>query len=194
MKLLENPYFYQLSLLLLADIGKIKTIVSKELNTTLENRTLDVCCGTGNFADLFDGEYTGFDLNKDYIAYAKKRFGQNKSKEFLIADINDFNFKPKHFNSVLLINALHHFSDESSLELLEKINRTAKDKIIITEAAIETKNPISRLLIVLDRGKFVRSLNQQIDLVSKKLNIVKHFTYYSGFAHGRIIVCYPKDR
>jgi hypothetical protein len=73
------------------------------------------------------------------------------------------------------------------------MNRTAKEKIIITDAAIETKNPVSRLLLLPGRGKFIRSLEDHLDLISRNLTISKHFTYYNGLAHGRIFVCHPKN-
>jgi ubiquinone/menaquinone biosynthesis C-methylase UbiE len=74
MSLLNHPYFYQLSIYMAIGLKKLRSIVARELNSTSTKRTLDVCCGTGNFADLINGEYTGFDLNSGYIPYAKKRF------------------------------------------------------------------------------------------------------------------------
>lgn len=192
MEILANPYFYQFSVLLL-DLKKINSVISRKLGPTLGKRTLDVCCGTGNFAGAIDGEYIGFDSNPNYIIYAQNRFKKDKSKKFLISDIENFDFKPKYFDNVLLISALHHFPEKVTSKLLRKINDAVKDKVIIIDPAIETENHISRLLILLDRGKFIRPLKEQIDLISKNLNIIEHFTSYSGLAHQRIIVCKPKD-
>lgn len=193
MGILENPYFYQPSVFLTQNLKKFKSIISEEINSTSAGRTLDICCGTGNFADLAKGEYLGFDLNEKYIDYAKNRFRRDKSKKFLVSSIDDFDFKPKYFDTVLLISALHHFSDKSLSDLLEKAAKAAKGKIIITDPAIEARNPISRLLFLLDRGRFIRPLEKQLELISKSLNIVKHFAFYAGLAHIRMIVCSPKN-
>lgn len=192
MKYLENPYFYQLSVILTVNINKVESAIAGELSAPF-GRTLDVCCGTGNFSGLVRGEYLGIDLNETYISYARKRFKNDPSKTFLVADINNFKFKPKYFDNTFLVSALHHFSDEYLMTILDKINFATKGRIIIMDPARETKSPISSLLIRMDRGSFIRSVDKQLGLVSKKLNIVKHFTFYSRLAHLRIIVCSPKD-
>lgn len=191
MPILDNAHLFQFSVLL-ANPKKFQSLVYKELYLDPKARTLDVCCGTGNFSGLIEGEYLGVDLNKDYIAFARRRYRNYPSMNFTVADINDLNFKPKYYDNVMLISALHHLPDESVSKILEKINMTARGRIIITDPAIEDCNPVSRLLISLDRGKFVRPLEGQLNLIQKSLDIVKHFTFYTGLAHIRMIVCQPK--
>lgn len=191
MKYLENPYFYQLSACLTVDINKIKSVIAGELWDPL-GPTLDICCGTGNFAGLVRGEYLGIDLNQNYLSFARKKYKNDLSKTFLDADINKFEFKKKYFDNVLLISALHHFSDEYLRSILSRVNLAARARIIIMDPARETKNPISSLLVRLDRGNFIRSVDRQLEIVSKELNIIKHFTFYSRFAYLRVITCSPK--
>ena len=192
MKYLENPYFYQLSVISTINMGKVKSAIAAELPAP-SGRTLDICCGTGNFAGVARGEYLGIDLNPAYISYAKKRFRGDPSKTFLVADITGFGFRPKYFDNTLLISALHHFSDEYLMAILDKINQTTRGRIIIMDPAMETRSPISKLLIRLDRGSFMRSVDRQIGLVSGKLKIIKHFTFYARLAHLRLIICSPRD-
>lgn len=193
MRLLSNPYFFQLSISLTSNLKKYRDIISKELKSSYSGRTLDICCGTGNIASCVEGEYIGFDLNLEYINFAINRFKNDTQKKFLVSNINDFGFKLDYFDNVLLVNALHHFSDDDASSLLDDINKTAKRTIIITDPAIETKNTISKFLFILDRGVFIRSYEEQKYLISQKLNIVKNYTYYAGLGHGRIFVCAPKQ-
>jgi ubiquinone/menaquinone biosynthesis C-methylase UbiE len=152
-----------------------------------------VCCGTCNFADLAKGEYIGVDLNQKYLAYARNKYRSDAAKKFIVADINDIKFAPKYFDNVFLISALHHLSDESAMRILEKVNKAAKGKIIISDPSIETSSPISKFLIFLDRGKFIRSLKDALSLISRSLTVIEYFTFYTGLAHKFIVVCQPRD-
>src|SRR4249920_2040675 len=50
----------------------IRALCRRELRCGQGRRTLDLACGPGTFADLFNGdEYVGVDLNARYIEYAK---------------------------------------------------------------------------------------------------------------------------
>lgn len=193
MSLLENAYVFQSSTLI-ANPKKFKTLVYKELNHDVNCTTLDVCCGTGNFSGLVSGEYLGVDLNQSYISYAKKKFVNDGLKRFVVSDIRDIKLEAGYFDNIMLISALHHLSDSAALELLTKINMASRGVIIITDPAVETGNLISRFLISLDRGSFVRSLKEQLSLIEKSLIVERHFTFHSGLASVRMIICRPTNQ
>ncbi|MDD4910407.1 MAG: class I SAM-dependent methyltransferase [Candidatus Omnitrophica bacterium] len=192
MNILDNPYGYQLSALTIFNIKKVKSLLSERLGLNAGQRTLDICCGTGNFADLAKGEYIGFDINEGYIKYARGRFKGDRLKRFLVSDINDFEFIPEHFDIVLLIGVLHHFSDDAASGLLEKVNMTARDRIVIIDPAVETRNPVSMMLRSLDRGQFIRTLDGQCKLISWKLNILRYYNLNFGMNKMNVIICGPK--
>lgn len=192
MGILENPWFFQLSVLLSTDLKKTKALIAREAGLGPDSKVLDVCCGTGNFADLAKGEYVGVDLNEKYLNFAKKRFANDGTKSFFVKDINKISLEDKSFDSVFMISAIHHFSDAEVGKLLSKVCRIVRGSIIITDPALETGNPISRFLISLDRGGYMRSGNEQMELISRYLDIKKSFAFYSRFASIRMIVCGPK--
>ena len=49
----------------------------------------DICSGTGDFAELVskNSTYTGWDINDDFINYAKKKYAAHKNKQFVNANI-----------------------------------------------------------------------------------------------------------
>jgi len=193
LKILENPYIYQASVFLTQiSLKKFKTQISKEAGFSPRSRVLDVCCGTGNFADLVKGEYFGFDLNEDYINYARRRFKNAPNKKFFVEDINKAEFEGKFFDNTLIISALHHFSEAEIGAMLSKIGRITSGKVIITDPATETKSPIAKLLISMDRGGYVRSKDCELELISRFLDVEKSFNFYSGFPCIRMIVCRAK--
>lgn len=193
-KILESPHVYQASVIFThGSLRSFRDRLSRELGERVAGRTLDVCCGTGNFASLIKGEYFGFDLNEKYIDYARRRFGGDRSKKFFVMDINAAEFKDDFFDNTLILSALHHFSDQETGRLLSKINNITKGMVIITDPAIESKGLISKMLISLDRGGYMRSEDSELMLISKHLDVVKKFKFYSGIACVRMIVCRPKS-
>src|SRR5688500_14546669 len=85
--LLDHPALFNLSQLLISGGQRATKRWAKAwLNARPEHHILDVGCGTGEFAPLFqsakyeirstnEGRYLGVDLNPQYIEYARKRYG-----------------------------------------------------------------------------------------------------------------------
>src|SRR6185503_5601510 len=55
------------------DFKAIRAVIRREMNLSPGVRTLDLGCGPGAFADLFEaGDYVGVDLNARYIDHARR--------------------------------------------------------------------------------------------------------------------------
>lgn len=95
--------------------------VREQLSLWKDMPALDVCCGYGQFADIF-GDYYGIDISDEMLNLASKR---NLDKQFLLKDILDIEFD-NHEGLVFEVNSLHSLG----LTPQEFANKFPKAKII----------------------------------------------------------------
>ena len=124
------------------------------------SRLLDFGCGNGRLAPLVRGaNYIGVDSNPSYIDDARRKYG-SANVEFICADLlnlGDLDIAP--VDSVLSIGVLHHLDDE----VAEAGVRSALS-ILKPGGVLFTMDPcfepsqasLARVLMALDRGRFVR--------------------------------------
>jgi 2-polyprenyl-3-methyl-5-hydroxy-6-metoxy-1,4-benzoquinol methylase len=133
-------------------------------------RVLDAGCGCGDIlAFLPETQYVGFDLCKEYIEKAKKRFKEKGT--FFCLDVNEASFENHKFDVILATGFLHHLEDEEVSRLFTSAKKMlAKDGRVITvdPYLADGQSPIARFLISKDRGRNVRTVNgyEQIARVS----------------------------
>ena len=155
-KLLEEVFFWNLFRSLM---NKFFGIYSIRINKMKEwgvgecNSFLDIACGSGHYSILAKKNYLGVDLSGKYIDYATKKYG-TESKKFVQKNILNLDFKKK-FDQTLMVGILHHLNDNDALFLLKKISFMA-DKFYFFEPISDQKKLIARIMIKLDRGKFIR--------------------------------------
>lgn len=91
---------------------------------------LDLGCGPDSPIRYCDVEYSlGVDAFKPYIRESKKKKTHN---DYLLADITKAKFKPRSFDAVLLIDVLEHLEKEQGKKLLQKAEKWAKKKLVIS--------------------------------------------------------------
>lgn len=192
---LSHPAIFDLQQRLGAgNLRPVKRWITDALNPQLEERVLDVCCGTGNLAFSVPGEYVGVDLDSRSIAWAKRKFCHDIRKRFLVGDVTALAFEPKSFHKALFIDGLHHLSDDRALAALRAVSRITREAVAIVDPAPETRRPVSRLLLALDLGRHIRPLAAQVELIrAGGLAIERHQTVYAGFAHKRMFLCRPVE-
>ncbi|VVB76051.1 Methyltransferase domain protein [Candidatus Tiddalikarchaeum anstoanum] len=91
-----------------------------------DKRVLDLACGTGLLSKYIDSSchYEGWDLNKKFIDYAKRRGINAKLKS-----IFDFKNYPK-TDVIVIIDALHHVVP-NQVKLLNETIKRSKQVIIV---------------------------------------------------------------
>ncbi len=131
---------------------------------TPEAKILDVACGTGQYSEVFQGEYLGVDLNAEYIKKARL-MRINSHSEFRCMDVIELVDCEEKFDHVLLIGIVHHLDESTVLQLLTTVSMLAEKTIVIMEPIKEQKNLIGRWFINNDRGEYIREsevLNKMI--------------------------------
>lgn len=142
----------------------------------VDEKLLEVGCGTGYFSKFFDCSYTGVDLDEFYLQSARQKFGSRR-KNFLAMDACRLDFSDKSFDKVVFINTIHHLSDDQVLKSLSEAKRVAKKSVFIFDMATTRNNIITPLLLSLDNGKYVRSLEEQVSLIKTAMPVADYFTF-----------------
>lgn len=128
---------------------------------------LDVGCGPGTNAAHFAREnYLGVDINPDYIASARRRFGDH----FVVGDVTDPTVLPgATFQCVLANSLLHHLDDDAVRALLSRLaHRVAPGgAIYVMDLVLPEEPSAARLMAKLDRGRYARSLRHWRELLTQ---------------------------
>lgn len=133
-------------------------------------RVLDLGCGVGaSLCHMPPGvDYTGLDINADYIDEARRRYRDRG--RFLVGDVTDFRMDGEApFDRALAFGVLHHLDDgivSSMLTLAGKLCRRGAEMVMIEPAYAPGQPAIGKWLIDRDRGRHVRSVEAYRSLVS----------------------------
>jgi SAM-dependent methyltransferase len=175
--LLDNPFLFNYVRFFLAgkQIG-MKKFISEYLQKYDCKTVIDFCCGTGDFAECCgkNVDYLGVDNNPDFITHSKNRYKGKRHRKFTIVDV----LKPeemyrKKYDGVLLISAIHHFSDEELDFLLPRIKKITKKVLIIADIIPDPPHPIQKIIVKFDRGRYVRPKEEKLKILRKYFRI-KH--------------------
>jgi 2-polyprenyl-3-methyl-5-hydroxy-6-metoxy-1,4-benzoquinol methylase len=140
------------------------------INAHPGERILDAGCGVGDMREyLPEVDYTGIDLNAEYIEGAKRRYTDGAT--FLTASVDDLaSLGIGGFDAAVVISVLHHLTDEQVSNLV-----TSLPKVLKPGGRLVTVDPVwlpeqattARVLIALDRGRYVRDLNGYLRLLEQ---------------------------
>lgn len=100
----------------------------------LDDRVLDIGCGTGRYTGLFENlcrNVVGLDRSSGMLS--KTRKSSSGRTEYVRADALSLPFSDKTFDSAVMFMAFHHFTREQRVPLLLGINRVLNDggKLVI---------------------------------------------------------------
>ena len=195
-EILDTPFLFNLvRSILIGGKTKMYTQIKNAVNANPNSRILDVGCGTGEFAFLFNEsvDYTGIDLNKHFLAHASLTY-KNQNKRFIQMNAAKMDFKQKEFDIVLLLSFMHHFPGETLNKILKEVNRVAKSRIIVLDPIPRKYNPLSKLFYALDRGDFIRNKKEQLTVLDKHFKIEGYKEFKTGLYTLSIIQCSPNPQ
>lgn len=152
--------------------------------------TLDLGCGTGAFADLFTGEYTGIDLNRRYIEYARA----HRRGTFLNRDATAIG-EVGPFAQVLIFGLLHHLTDAQVDATLAEVRRVLTSTgVVLAIEDIPTAskaNVLGHLLHRADGGSFIRANADYRRLYQAHFRLDRDWTFRSGICDYSACVLRP---
>ncbi|MDD2807017.1 MAG: class I SAM-dependent methyltransferase [Patescibacteria group bacterium] len=168
-KILENNFKRQ------------KEIIKKYFLLDLDDKILDVGCGTGEFSIFFPAQnYTGIDLDPQNIKFAKAHYQGN----FLVADATNLPFDDHSFSKVLVVGVFHHLSNDAAERAIKEIKRVLKldGKFLVMEDTASS-NIFTKFLHRLDQGEFIRSGEQWFNLFSQNWKVAENFKFNNGICY-----------
>ena len=132
------------------------------------DRVLDCGCGPGDVLDyLPDVDYVGIDIDANYVAEARKRYGDRAT--FRLGPLGPKTMTEEaHYDLVLAMGVLHHLDDEQAMEFLSLARCGLKPGgrlVTLDPCYIEGQSRWARYIIDRDRGNHVRSLKEWQQLV-----------------------------
>lgn len=170
-----------------------RTIIKKNFSMP-RGRILDLGCGTGIFADMFNYEnYVGVDLNEKYIERANKRYPNHC---FILSDASSLPFDKEYFSDCIISGVLHHIDDSKSLQIIKEIARVLDPlgNLIIWEdtSDISKWNFLLSLIHALDEGKFIRKGFHYRQLLEDSFIVQKEYKMRSGLMEYIVFHCKKK--
>ena len=157
----------------LLDGGQVKYLKNIIEKYQIES-ILDIGCGCGSFSRIATGRYVGIDYNPKFISYSSKKYS-NSNKSFFVMDARTMELSEL-FDAIILINTIHHFSDGEVITIIRSAKKYSKRYIIIHDL-VPQRNPISWFFYYIDRGSYIRTIEQQKDLVIRSGLEIKEVFY-----------------
>lgn len=102
-------------------LNKLK-IIAKHLKVNKDTKLLDVGCGTGLSAKVFNCDITGIDPSEELLKQCPFKTVK--------ANAESIPFKDNEFDVVIAVTCIHNFKDVK--KALKEIKRVGKDKFAIT--------------------------------------------------------------
>jgi len=160
---LKRALFYNLFLRMIGGEKARQWIAANFWNLKGGEKVVDIGCGLGDARNYLPENisYCGVDVSESYIRSAQKRFSDRGT--FILGDaLNEKTYQDERFSmaDIVLCNGLlHHLSDDDALKILEvskNILRPGGRLICVEATYLIRQTKLSRWIVSLDRGEYVR--------------------------------------
>lgn len=180
-------YFYRLIQSLILKKSFNEDII-KLINQHNINNIIDIGCADSTILNYLENKYSyhGYELDKYFTDKLKLKYKNNKKYQFYNKSVDEINFEK--FNPdtslIILVGLFHHIDDFQVKNLIEK---TKNFKIFAIDAVkIDGQKMITKLLMALDKGNFIRKLDNYKKLLNN-FNFVIAKNRYLRFPYDHLI-------
>ena len=168
-----------------------KDFVERYLEAKPGQALIDIGCGPASILEVLPAniEYTGFDISAEYIASARRRFGERGT--FIHAAVGEQPEVPTaYFDTAFSVGVLHHLDDLEARQLFELAHRSLKPggRLVTLDCGYTDDQPaLSRWLTAKDRGQNVRTAEEYETLAknvfSNVTTVVRHDRLRIPYTH-----------
>lgn len=175
-KILSHPTIYTTYQKIVGGYRARKLFVENNVNAKVGQKILDIGCGPGDILDFLPNvDYTGLDLDANYIEQAKKKYG--KRGRFICAGVDDLDFNTtSKFDIVIAAGVLHHLDDKQCFNLFSIAKKALKLNgrfISFDGVYIPNQNKIAKYFLQKDRGQFIRTQSEYEKLTKSMFSSVE---------------------
>lgn len=156
--------------------GRFAPRIWNRLVPHISGRVLDIGCGTGELAHFIRTPYIGIDFDVRFLRAARRQIHDGW---VLAADARRMPFKDRSFGTALLVQALHHLSDDEAAAILAEAARAA-GRVVVVDAILPARPGLRRFLHDVDRGKFMRGWRAQERLLTALGFVIVHAERFWG--------------
>ena len=180
-QILSHPLAYNFLQNLLLKKKSRGLLIEKYVKPDKKDHILDLGCGPGRLIDsLPEGiQYTGVDISAEYIEDAKIRYGNKYN--FICSNIMDIDFSNMGtFDKVIARGFFHHLDDRTILNLMDHIKPALSKHVQLVSldgCYIADQNFISKFFLSNDRGNYVRTETEYMNLLKSSFNKVESFIH-----------------
>jgi SAM-dependent methyltransferase len=165
--ILNRAYFYELYHRLIGANYRSQVLVNEYIRPRPSDRILDIGCGPGNMMPFLpECQYLGVDVNPEYIAKARGRYGNRG--EFVCERVSHHNVSELGaFDIVLALGLTHHLDDEEARDLFRLGYAALKPggRLVTNDGCYTAgQSQVERYLLSRDRGQFVRTQEAYLTL------------------------------
>jgi len=169
-RILSVPAMYHLFSAIIGGHRSRTECVARYIRPKKSDRVLDCGCGPADLLEyLPDVEYLGIDIDADYIAAARNRFGDRATFRLGPLDATTMT-EAAHHDLVLAWGVLHHLDDGQVVEFMNLARRTLKPSgrlVTLDPCYAEGQSRLARYIVSGDRGEYVRSVEDLRGLVTQ---------------------------
>jgi ubiquinone/menaquinone biosynthesis C-methylase UbiE len=179
-KALSHPLVFAVTQALVGVHGGRDVLFREWIRMGRGARVLDVGCGIGTVSRHLrdDVRYVGADLEWRYLRHAADRYGPDAT--FVRCDVTrSWPFRESGFDCVFGFGLLHHLSDDQASFVLSEARRLLKRGGVLYTVdpfTAEGQGWITRSLLALDRGEYIRRSAQYHRLAASAFTHVTQFT------------------
>lgn len=173
--LLDFPSLYSLWWKAVGGPSCSRQLISEYIQPAIGSCVLEIGCGPGTLTHYFQQcEYLGVDISSKYIEIAKKRFPRAR---FVCERVSEFSaLGQSPYDTVLGIGIVHHIDNPEAKQLFQLAYNALKPggKLVTCDGAwTENQSPGARWFLARDRGRFVRTEKEYVNIASQVFTQVK---------------------
>ena len=154
------PLVYKLFKLAIGRPTRYRAFIDEHVHAKAGDRVLDIGCGTADILELLpDVDYTGFDVSPEYIASARRRYGERGNFRCERLDAST-SCERGQYDIVLALGVLHHLEDDEAVKLCTLAREALRPGgrfVSIDGCFVDGQSPVARYLLRRDRGRNVRT-------------------------------------
>jgi SAM-dependent methyltransferase len=191
---LELPGVYRLFVKLIGESYRA-VYLRDHVKPVSGERVLDIGCGPGDVLGYLPSvDYLGLDYNPRYVKAARARYG-SRAEFRCEAVANLLVSQPASFDLVMANGLLHHLTEDEVRHLFAVAGRLLKPtgRVVTFDGCfVPGQSLITRILLRLDRGRYVRSRDGYLALAApyfRRVQVsIRHDLYRIPYTHI-IMVC-----